>query len=179
MTDNLHSTLNLTTRPTAVRLPKSFFLGSVLGGTILAILLLFSGAQMRRGGESLLLLAMLVFVYVIVVEMILVYKMWAAIRGEIARTTPGKAVGLLFIPLYNVYWLFQVFPGFAEDYNVYIAKHEINAPRLPDGLFRTYAILTLLSLIPILGSLAALIGYVILMVMISQICDAVNALPEQ
>jgi hypothetical protein len=36
------------------------------------------------------------------------YRAWKCLQpGGLARTTPGKAIGFLFIPFFNLYWIFQ------------------------------------------------------------------------
>jgi len=52
------------------------------------------------------------------------YRCWTVIQGEIARTTPGKAVGFLFIPLFNVYWVFVAIRGLAKDANAFCSRKE-------------------------------------------------------
>jgi len=52
-----------------------------------------------------------------VLSCIVHYKCWKAVSKEIARTTPGKAVGFLFIPFFNFYWAFVSYMGLAEDLN--------------------------------------------------------------
>src|ERR1700681_1097261 len=37
-----------------------------------------------------------------VVFSVLIYTMWAAIQDGHVRTTPGRAVGFLFIPIYSI-----------------------------------------------------------------------------
>jgi hypothetical protein len=124
-----------------------------------------------------MLMAWLPMMYGAVVVLVLFYKMWAAIQDGHARTTPGKAVGFLFIPLFNLYWAFQAIWGFAKDYNAYLIRHSVNAPKLPEGLFLAYVILVLCAVIPLLGLLLALVNFVILIIMVMKICDAINALP--
>lgn len=51
----------------------------------------------------------------------------APIADGQARTSPGRALGFLFIPFYNLYWMFQVLPGWASDFNAYCARHGIRA----------------------------------------------------
>lgn len=41
--------------------------------------------------------------------MVLLYRLWRLIPPEKARTTPGQAVGFMFIPLFNLYWAFVAF----------------------------------------------------------------------
>lgn len=113
-------------------------------------------------------------IFHIVVLMVFTYRMWAAIQDQHARTTPGAAVGFMFVPFYNLYWVFQAYWGFAKDYNTYIKRHSLEAPRLPEGLFLAYSILFPATLI--LGVLADVAQFAVGIVMISQGCDAINAI---
>jgi hypothetical protein len=54
---------------------------------------------------------------------VLLYKLWSVVQDGQAATTPGKAVGFLFIPFFNFYWIFQAFWGLAKDLNRYIKQH--------------------------------------------------------
>ncbi len=174
------------------RLSKEFYAGTwastVLVGSISIIFIILSmyydimyyGSLPKTkiiGAVILLLIALLLIIYGAVVFMILIYKMWAAIQDGYARTTPGKAVGFLFIPIYSLYWMFQVLPGFAQDYNEYIARYNLNIKHLPTGLFTAYCVLILLSVIPILGIILSLANFFVGIAMMSKACDAVNALP--
>jgi len=47
----------------------------------------------------------------------LLYQLWKLIPANIARTTPGKAVGFCFIPVFNIYWVFVAFNGLGKDMN--------------------------------------------------------------
>ena len=167
-------------------LSKGFFLGSIIGGFGLAMLLLIIGViaaaasgGSRSGAEGALGIIFLAYVpmlYGAIVVMVLIYKMWSAIQDGYARATPGKALGFCFIPFFNFYWLFQVYYGFAKDYNAYIQRHNISVAPLPEGLFLTVCILTLTTWIPLLGVLLALVNVVLMIIMVSKICDAVNAI---
>ena len=92
--------------------------------------------------------------------------------GRPARA-PGKAVGLLFVPFFNLYWAFQVFWGFAKDYNSYVNRHSMRLRKLPERLFLAYAILVVASVIPFVFPVTFVVG----LVMVWKICDGVNALP--
>jgi len=43
-----------------------------------------------------------------------VYKAWEAIQNGHARTSPGKAVGFLFIPCFSLYWMFPAYWAMPE-----------------------------------------------------------------
>ncbi|MEW6096676.1 MAG: hypothetical protein AB1567_09145 [bacterium] len=113
------------------------------------------------------------------------YKAWASIQDGFARTTPGKAVGFLFIPFYNFYWIFQVIWGFAKDYNSYIDRHGVSASKLPEGLFLSSCILSVLGIVLgilgrfpwfALGIIVHIIVDIIEIIILIKTCDAVNSL---
>jgi hypothetical protein len=96
---------------------------------------------------------------------VFLYKMWAAIQDGQARTTPGKAIGLLFVPIFSYYWIFQVLPGYATDFNKFVDRHRINAPKLSQGL--------ILAAMFIPG-----INLILWWMVFGRVCDGVNALPN-
>jgi hypothetical protein len=61
------------------------------------------------------LVTILVSLPAIIATTMLHYKCWRAIPVDIARTSPGIAVGLLFVPFFNFYWYFVSYAGLAED----------------------------------------------------------------
>ncbi|MBE6424928.1 MAG: zinc ribbon domain-containing protein [Planctomycetaceae bacterium] len=69
------------------------------------------------------------------------YRCWRLIQDGHARTTPGKAVGFLFIPFFNIYWFFVAHYGLAIDLNSYARRYQIAVPRAPEGLVLTALIL--------------------------------------
>jgi MFS family permease len=170
------------------RLSKAFFLGSYLGGTIAtwiiawiiwALVLIYVEAD-----ESVwmfiwpFLLAVPISVYLFVVQCVFVYKAWASIQDGHVRTGPCKVLGFLFIPFFNFYWIFQAVWGFAVDFNKYVVRNNVSAaPKLPEGLFLTYSILYVVAIIPFVGFAIGIANFVIGAILISKVCDAVNALP--
>ena len=98
-----------------------------------------------------------------VLWLVFVYRMWSAIQDGQARISPGRAVGLLFVPLLNIYWIFRVLPGYATEYNAYLGRHGSAAPPLSRGL--------------ILAAMLVPVANVVLWwIVIGRICRAVNAL---
>lgn len=118
---------------------------------------------MAAAAEGVLLL------FAAVVTMVFIHRMWASIQGSPARMTPGQAVGYLFIPLFNIYWIFQVFWGFARDYNSMLYRRGMDAEPLSEGIFLAFPIITLTVWIPGLGP-------VLLLLIVARVCDRVNAL---
>jgi hypothetical protein len=107
---------------------------------------------------------------------LLLYRAWAAIQDGNASTTPEKAVGFIFIPFYNFYWVFKAWYGFARDYNFYIERHALNIPKLKEGLFLAFCILFICGMVPILMYLAALPFLVIFTITANKTIDAINGL---
>jgi hypothetical protein len=95
----------------------------------------------------------------VVIELALFYKMWSAIQDSEASATPAKAVGFLFIPVFNIYWALCMITGFAEDYNAFIQRHSVKVKDLPLILFLVYAVMFILSATvvttPLIGILAS------------------------
>ena len=71
----------------------------------------------------------------------LFFQCWKALPEAHRKTTPGKAVGFLFIPFFNFYWAFVSFPALAKGYYSY--GKQVNDPEIKDmsGLGIAYAVL--------------------------------------
>lgn len=112
------------------------------------------------------ILLMVVVVLMTVFAMILLYRYWAVMQPYSKRTTPGKAVGFLFIPFYNLYWMFVAYHGLAKDIDTYLDKNrDSKAPRPSTGLVLATVILMLVSFVPYIGNLAGLALLVLLFLM--------------
>lgn len=173
----------------AHRVSSTFFVSSVAGGLVLGVLFAVAGTlgavsandssdPVPAGFLALLAVGFLLLFYAEIVFLVLLYKAWSCIQDGFARTTPGKAVGFLFIPFFNFYWLFQALPGFADDYNSYLHRANIPAAPMARGLLQALAILDVLSIIPIAGWFASLAALPVQCVVVTKICTAINALPE-
>jgi hypothetical protein len=173
------------------RISRSFYLGTLTPTLALACALaVFPSAFLAAGawrpdgpGEAVPILLVLGAALALAVcggtlFAILVYRMWAAIQDGHARTTPGRAVGLLFVPFFNVYWAFQVFPGYATDYNAYVKRHGVEARELSAGPFVAYVIACLVTFVPVVGLLAGVAAVALALVLAARVCDAINALPK-
>ena len=186
------------------RLAKRYFIETIMVGTLIPIIIgvilgfrssvylerfysfgpFFSKEMFRLW--LLVVIGVGLSIYALIVLLIFIYRIWQGIQDGYARTTPGKAVGLLFIPLFNIYWVFQVFWGFAKDYNSYLRRYDLGLMPLPSRLYLTFSFLTLVvGTRPLLGDsnfynylllAAGLAQFIILTVIISQVSDAVNAL---
>jgi hypothetical protein len=161
-------------------LNKKFYLGSQIGlfvATLVVVVIvkavergplpsgsIFSQAELVQFRTELIAEGILLILFSIagaVIYLSLVYKMWASIQDGNARMSPGKAIGFLFIPLFQVFWFFQVWWGFSKDYNNYRRRHSLQI---------------LLAWIPFLGLAGLIADWILFLVIVSSVCDAVNAL---
>lgn len=49
-----------------------------------------------------------------VLILVWLYRAWDAVPETYREFGPGEAVGLLFVPIFNFYWSFRVFPGLSR-----------------------------------------------------------------
>lgn len=162
------------------KVSKGLFLGSVgIAFGIATVLVILATVRMTtgspQGGLRLIGLSCAPMLYGAIFMVMLWYKSWAAIQDGHARTTPGKAIGFLFIPFFDFYWVFQAVWGLSKDFNAYLQRNSIPASRLPEGLFLTYCILCFTMCIPILGLVFFVVNCIIAMIMVSALCDGINA----
>lgn len=126
-------------------------------------------------GVMLLLVAVGLAVALVVIFCMYVYRMWQIIQDYSIRATPGKAVGFLFIPFFNLYWVFQAYYGWSQDYNQFIHDAQLtDAPRMPEALFLAFSILCVIAPIPYIGLLALVPQMIVYFIMARQICRAIN-----
>lgn len=77
---------------------------------------------------TLFILAFVIFALSVIFSMVLIYYFWDSIReGSKTRITPGKAVGFMFIPFFNLYWSFQAYVGLSVDMKSYLDEKKIAA----------------------------------------------------
>ncbi len=186
---------------------KLFYVNSVIIGIGAGYLLTISGnilteTQHQNLAGVLLVLGGIVGIYLGIVTLMLVYDMWSSIQDGHATITPGKAIVFLFIPFYNLYWLFKVFWGFSKDFNRYRTRNNLDAPKLPEGLFLAFSIMSLIVAFPFgilirlfynfgiynvqpLMAVEAILQLTtvitlpfITVVMVSKTCDAINTVPN-
>jgi len=89
---------------------------------------------------------------------ILIYKAWAAIHDEQSKVTPGAAVGLMFVPFFNIYWLFVAIGGYGGHFNQYAERHGLQA-RASGGLFVTAAIFTFIGPLSFVALIMVVLGF--------------------
>jgi hypothetical protein len=121
-------------------------------------------------------LAIFQFLIVLTVyPFVLLAKMWGSIQDGWTTVTPGKAIGFLFIPFFNLYWIFKVWAGYAGEYDNYAVRHNLDIAPLDSSIFTLYPIFAILGG---LFYLPIVILPFLLFPMIGKACDAVNGLGQ-
>jgi hypothetical protein len=100
---------------------------------------------------------------------ILLYRHWMVLQGFSHRTTPGRAVGFGFIPIFNFYWWFVAYAGLATDTNRYLEHAGITHCRMSRPLAIADCVISILwttaGLYPPIGGIIAvpamIVGYIL------------------
>lgn len=128
-----------------------------------------TNAAFGKAGFGLLLMGLggLSLVISMIFFFINLHRAWSCLAMGAPATTPGKAVGMLFIPFFNLYWMFVAIAGLPKDWNRIVASHENlkAAPKLSETVFLMYCIGSL-----VFPPLALFVAFP----MMSQICNGVN-----
>src|SRR5260370_11759453 len=56
---------------------------------------------------------------------VLMYRAWRITEDGRTRPTPGRAVGLLFVPFFNVYWVWVGIWGLARNLNRFVRRYDL------------------------------------------------------
>lgn len=144
--------------------------GAFVGSFVLFIVFL---AVLLTGGEENAGMAMIVYLGALLAGLlsgiffcINVHRAWACLQPGGAKTTPGKAVGFMFIPFFNLYWVFVAINGLPKDWNRIVASYEDlkTAPKLNETTFLLYCI----------GMFFFPLALIMIFPMMSQLCKGIN-----
>jgi hypothetical protein len=109
----------------------------------------------------------------VVLLCVLLYKVWDLIQDGHARTTPGTAVSLMFLPLFNLYWVFVAFYGLAQDLITYRRRHgRRDMPRTSPGLALAFCILFVCTFLPFVNFATTLPMLVVLFLVVTSFKNA-------
>lgn len=114
-------------------------------------MLAYAGHEEGIGGFT-LFLAIVCYIVTVVFSLMILHRGWASVQDGAARTTPGKAVGFLFIPFYALYWVFIAYPGLMSEFSRLAEARGKGRDSVGGGLAIAYAVL---SIIPYINFLIA------------------------
>ena len=104
----------------------------------------------------------------------MLYRCWAAIQHVQVRTTPGKAVGFCFIPLFNLYWNFVAMNGFVQDFNAVVQFEGRSNLKIPPAIGLFPPILLCVNVVPYIGCLSAALYLIFLPIYIMYVASRVD-----
>jgi len=113
-----------------------------------------------------------------ILGLVYVHRAWQLLQPTQTTITPGQAVGFMFIPFFNLYWMFIAYHKWAVEWNNTCRQHTslTYAPRGAEGPFLAMAICYCASVIlSIFGLLASAVLYIIGM---KSMCNAINFAAE-
>ena len=108
---------------------------------------------------------------------------WSVLPARYRATTPGKAVGYLFIPFFDLYWAFVSFVRLADGYNALAAEHPHWNLRNLRGWAEAKAVLYVcywtLAFIPGLASLVCVTDFIVFVFFYRGVVKNANSVIEQ
>jgi hypothetical protein len=114
--------------------------------------------------------------------LVTVHKIWQAIQPIKPRTSAGAAVGLLLVPVFNWYWVFQAYWGWVQDYNKFLDDNNLEGKRIPEGLGITMSITKALwfcYFIPVVNSIYFIAATIVEAIYFSMVFDGINQLADK
>jgi len=111
--------------------------------TALFIVSLATSGLMRHTDDRLICLVAAAFFWIpmVIFESLILHRGWSAVQDGQADVTPGKAVGLGFIPFFGLYWNFVAHYGLMRQFNRLAEGRGRPDQKVADGLALTYSIL--------------------------------------
>ena len=181
------------------KISKVFYVGSIYGCGFLSIIIVVFGLFLLDveflkiktnyfyvpsltaipEAAIILFLGFGMMIYSWVAWLFLVHRLWVVIQNGDVRTTPGRAVGFMFIPLWGWYWMYKTFWGWSVDCNHYIKRRGIIAPPVSEGVPLAYCILFTVSLIPVFTPIAFVAMFFLMVLWLNQSIDAANKILER
>ncbi len=123
-------------------------------------------------------LAVFALIAGLVLFFVLLYKSWNQIQDGHARTSAGKAVGLLLVPFFGLYWAFVAVYGLTWDLHRYVVRRgwytraNLGPYPVSPGLALACCILFICCWIPFLNFVMLPVALVMLMVLMTSLRNA-------
>ncbi len=128
----------------------------------------FGAANLEAAAGGFIILGAIALLVATIYYWVLFYQVWRFVINESYRNslepsieTPGKVIGFLFIPFFNLYWGFRVFGKLPIDYNV-LARAKSSDKKMSMGLGIAIPILILFSFIPYVNFATSFVTFFIL-----------------
>lgn len=119
---------------------------------------------------------------------VMLYRVWrfaiAACRSlglPPAIDTPAKAVGFLFIPFFNLYWVFMAYGKLPGDLNAIARAKQVDAS-VSEGVGMALAIICVISVVPFINYVVGVVSIILMPVFVSRMvrmCRQLAAPPAE
>lgn len=143
---------------------RFYLAGLYVGAVLLALGLVRYNYGSRGLGTIMVGLGLVLLITSMILFYIRLFQLWrfiinlsssAGLKPSIE--TPARAVGYLFIPLFNFYWIFLAIGRLPRDLNA-LAKYLGISGRVFSGIGLSIAIITIISMIPFLGGVTGAVN---------------------
>ena len=148
------------------------------GAGILLLGIIILAASESVVGVFLILAGIVVLIIALIYFYIFLYRLWKFIISASVSAglkplinTPAEAIGFMFIPVFNFYWIFKAIGGLPKEI-IKIAGVKNVQTNIPEQLGIIICVLVFLSLIPYLGILISAILLLVLHPMFLKDCVA-------
>jgi hypothetical protein len=141
------------------------YLIMTIGMLVIGVGLTVLGVANMRKMHELLFFSWIPIIPAAVFYYILLYKAWAALDDGSTKPSPGAALGLMFVPFFNIYWIFIAIGSYGSRFNE-LADRQGLKPRMGEGAFIAAAILMFVF------------GPVGLFLAVLKWCEAINKLAK-
>ena len=155
---------------------KTFYVLLYSSAAIFCIALALILTDSPEVGLLILAIASIVMIICFVLFYIILYRLWKFIIAkayELGITpsipTAGQAVGYLFIPFFNFYWLFKGIGKLPLEINAIANRYDVQK-LVPDNLGYIIASLSIVGLIPFIGYVTSAINFLILLPLFLKNC---------
>jgi hypothetical protein len=155
---------------------KTFYVLLYSSAAIFFIALALILTDSPEVGLLILAIALILMIICFVLFYIILYRLWKFIiakANELGITpsipTGGQAVGYLFIPFFNFYWLFKGIGKLPLEINAIAKRYDIQK-LVPDNLGYIIATLSIVGLIPFVGYVTSAINFLILLPLFLKNC---------
>ena len=167
-----------TERVQRIRAPFRTFWSSLALAVVLFIGAIAVGAAQQTPELAIVgvLTALLAALVGAIAYWVLLYRLWAIVQDGRAQTTPGCAVGFLFIPCFNFYWQFVAYWGLCKELNRIRRDYRFTAPEANEALALAACILHCGAGIPYLNTLFLIPWFIVSIIALKRMCDTAAAI---
>jgi hypothetical protein len=122
----------------------------------------------------------------VILGLLKVHRAWRLVQPlrqadptEADMPTPGTAIGLLFVPLFNFYWVFVCYYGLMNRVNKLFSLRMYNVRPANSTLALWMCILIVVGIVPGIGTLAALPNIILIYMFIHEVNRVGNVLATE